>query len=134
MSKNWHNIYIHCIITRQTKQSVSGTAKDNLKKRFYENRKLFNEETSANDSPLSKYVWGRKETSNVNPTLVRSIVKKVPLYLNISKRCLLCLQEKPKIINYPRSDELHNKRCELKFNCRHANKFLLRNYKTNHWL
>ena len=36
------------------------------------------------------------------------------------------------LINYPRPEELLNKRSELISKCRHANKFLLRNYKTKH--
>ena len=33
--------------------------------------------------------------------------------LNVSKKCLLCLHEKLEMINYPRPEELLNKRCEL---------------------
>ena len=73
-----------------------------------------------------------KETSNSSPILVWFIAKKVPLYSNISKKCLLCLHEKLEIINYPRPEELLNKRSELISKCRHANKFLLPNYKTKH--
>ena len=81
---------------------------------------------------LSKYIWELKETSNSSPTLVWPIAKKVRPYSNISKRCLLCLHEKLQIINYPQPDESLNKRSELISKCRHANKFLLRNYKTKH--
>ena len=109
-----------------------GTAEGDFKKRFYNHRKSFNNEGSANDTTLSKYIWELKETSNSSPTLVWSIAKKVPPYSNISKRCLLCLHEKLEIINYPRPEELLNKRSELISKCRHANKFLLPNYKTKH--
>ena len=109
-----------------------GTAEGDFKKRFYNHRKSFNNEGSANDTTLSKYIWELKETSNSSPTLVWSIAKKVPPYSNISKRCLLCLHEKLEIINYPRPEELLNKRSELISKCRHVNKFLLRNYKTKH--
>ena len=61
-----------------------------------------------------------------------SIAKKVPTYSNISKRCLLCLHEKLEIINYSQPEELLNERSELISRCRHANKFLLRSYKTKH--
>ena len=50
----------------------------------------------------------------------------------ISKKCLLCLYEKLEIINYPRPEELLKKRSEQISKCRHANNFLLRNYKTKH--
>ena len=100
-------------------------------KSFYNHRKSFNNEASANDTTLPKYIWELKETSNLSSTLVWPIAKKVPPYSNISKKCLLCLH-KLEIINYPRPDELLNKRSELISKCRHANKFLLRNYKTKH--
>ena len=109
-----------------------GTAEGDFKKRFYNHRKSFNNEGSANDTTLSKYIWELKETSNSSPALVWSIAKKIPPYSNISKKCLLCLHEKLEIINYPRPEELLNKRSELISKCRHANKFLLRNYKTKH--
>ena len=109
-----------------------GTAEGDFKKRFYNHRKSFNNEASTNDATLSKYIWELKETSNLSPTLVWSIAKKVPPYSNICKKCLLCLYKKLEIINYPRPDELLNKRSELISKCQHANKFLLRNYNTKH--
>ena len=39
---------------------------------------------------------------DLNLALVWSITKKLALYSNISKKCLLCLHEKLEIINYPR--------------------------------
>ena len=52
-----------------------------------------------------------------NPSLKWSIVKKVPTYSNITKKCLLCLYEKLEIINYPNPQELLNKRYELVSAC-----------------
>ena len=109
-----------------------GTAEGDFNKRFHNHRKSFNNEASANDTTFSKYMWELKETSNSSPALAWSIAKKVLPYSNISERCLLCLHEKLKIINYPRPEELFNKRSELTSRCRYANKFLLRNYKTKH--
>ena len=108
-----------------------GTAEDDFKKRFYNHRKSFNNEASTNDTTLSKYMWKLKNASSLSPTLIWSTAKKVPPYSNISKKRLLCLHEKLEIINYPRPDELLNKRSELMSKCRHGNKFLLRNYKTS---
>ena len=69
---------------------------------LYNHRKSFNNEGSANDTTLSKYIWKLKVTSNSSPTLVLwSIAKKIPPYSNTSKKCLLCLHEKFEIINYP---------------------------------
>ena len=65
------------------------------------------------------------------PSLKWSLVKSVPAYSNISKKSQLCLQEKFEILNYPNPNELLNKRSEPISNCRHVNKFLLSNYKSN---
>ena len=79
-----------------------GTAEGDFKKRFYNHRKSFNNEASASNTTLSKkYIWKLKETSNLSPTLVWSISKKLVPYSNVSKKCLLCLHEKLEIINYP---------------------------------
>ena len=65
-----------------------GTAEGDFKKRFYNYRKSFNNEDSANDTTLSKYIWELKETSNSSLVLIWSIAKKVPPYSNISKKCV----------------------------------------------
>ena len=65
------------------------------------------------------------------PTLKWSIVKSAPSYSNISKKCFLCLHEKLEIVNFEDQDHLLNKRSELISKCRHANKYLLCNYKAN---
>ena len=60
-------------------------------------------------------------------TLKWSLVKSVPSYSNISKKCLLYLNEKLEIVNFKDLDHLLNKCSELISKCRHANKYLLRN-------
>ena len=82
-------------------------------KRFYNHRKSFNNEASANDTTPPKYIWELKETSNLIPTLLRSIANKVLPDSIISKKCLLSIDEKLEIINYPRLGKLVNKRSEL---------------------
>ena len=72
-----------------------------------------------------------KDKHNISPNLMWCIVKSVACYPNISKRCMLCLHEKYEILNYPDQEELLNKRSELVSKCRHVNKFLLSNYKSN---
>ena len=66
----------------------------------------------------------------ITPPLKWSIVKSVPGYSNITKKCLLCLYEKLEIINNPNQEELLNKRSELISKCRHLNKYLLSISKT----
>ena len=109
-----------------------GTTEGDFKKRFFNHRNSFNNQASTNDITLSKYIWELKETSNLSPTPVSSIAKKVTPYSHISKKCLLCLHEKLEIINYSGQNELLNKRSKLISKRRHANKFLLRSYKAKH--
>ena len=72
-----------------------------------------------------------RNTTTFFPTLTWSVAKSVPGYSNISKRCLLCVTEKVLIATYENPEELLNKRSELMAKCRHGNKFLLSNYKSN---
>ena len=51
--------------------------------------------------------------------------------LKYTKKCLLGLHEKHEIVNFEDQDHLLNKRSELISKCRHANKYLLCNYKAN---
>ena len=108
-----------------------GTAEGNFKQRFYNHRMSFNDEGHSTDTALSKYVWEVKKKLKIMPSLKWYIIKSVPAYSNISKKCQLCLQEKFEILNYPNPNELLNKRSELISKCRHVNKFLLSNYKSN---
>ena len=108
-----------------------GTAEGDFKKRFYNHKKSFKNKSYMNETTLSKYVWDLKLKHKVTPKLKWSILKTVPSYSNITKRCKLCLQEKFEILTYPKQDELLNKRSELISKCRHMNKFLLSNYKAN---
>ena len=55
-----------------------GTAEGDFKKRFYKNQNSCNNETSENNTALSKYTRELKETSNLNPNLVWSIANPVP--------------------------------------------------------
>ena len=59
-----------------------------------------------------------------------NIIKSVPAYTNLAKRCFLSLHEKLAIITYPNQEELLNKKSEFISKCRHENKFLLGNYKS----
>ena len=85
----------------------------------------------STDTTLSKHVWEVKRKFKIMPSLIWYIIKSVPAYSNISKKCQLCLQEKIEILNYTNPNELLIKRSELVSKCCHVNKFLLFNYKFN---
>ena len=74
------NIIYKCTVLSPEKPNklYLGTAEGDFMKRFYNHRKSFNNGASANDTTLSKYIWKLKKTSNLRPTLVWSIAKKVP--------------------------------------------------------
>ena len=57
---------MHFIITRQTKNVYLGNAEVEFKKRFYDHRKSFNNEASAKDTTLSKYM-GTKRNIKFRP-------------------------------------------------------------------
>ena len=93
--------------------------------------KSFCDKRYTNDTSLSKYIREIKEKHQENRSLKWSIVKRVPAYSNITKKCLLCLHEKLEIVNYPYSEELLKKRSELVSKCWRGNKYLLNNCKAN---
>ena len=133
MSGHWHNIQINALYYHQTNQikCTSELLRVISKSDFI----IIGSRLTMNLAQMiPKYIWELKETSNSSSALLWSIAKEVPPYSNIFKRCLLCLHEKLEIINYLRPEELLNKRSELISRHRHANKFLLCNYKTKHWL
>ena len=98
---------------------------------FYNHKKSVKNKSYRNDTTLSSYLSDLREKHNVFPTLIWSVVKSVPGYSNILKRCLLCLTEKVLLGTYENPEERLNKRLELVAKCRHDNKFLLSNYKSN---
>ena len=49
-----------------------GTAEGDFQKRFYNHKRSFNNEGSANDTTFSKYIWELKETSISSPALIWS--------------------------------------------------------------
>ena len=79
------------------------------------------------DTALLTFLWELKKSTKETPKLTWSVLSVVPAYSNISKWCLLCLNEKLLIANYPDQKQLLNKRSELIAKCRHENKFLLIN-------
>ena len=75
-----------------------------------------------------------KENYLEMPRIKWSIIKTAPAYNNISRRCLLCLQEKVSIIEHVDQENLLNKRSELVNKCLHTNKFLLKNYVNSRYI
>ena len=102
-----------------------------MKQRFYNHRMSFNNKGHSTDIKLSKYAWEIKRKLKIMPSQKWSIIKSVPAYLNISKKCQLCLQEKFEVLNQYKPNELLNKKSEVISKCRHINKFLVSTQKCN---
>ena len=107
------------------------TAEGDFKQRFYNHQMSFNNEGHSTDTTLSKYVCEIKNKFKIRSSMEQPIIKSIPAYWNISKKCQLYLLEKFEIANYPNPNESLNKRPELISKCHHINKFLLSNYKSN---
>ena len=76
-----------------------GITEGDFKNRYHKRTKSFRNKRYTNDTSLSKYIWEIKEKHQGNPSLKWSIVKRIPAYSNITKKCLLCLHEKLEIVN-----------------------------------
>ena len=128
------NVVYKCTVSAKpnfSKQVYLGVVEADQRQRFYNHKKSIKNKSYRNDTTLSSYLWNLREKHNVFPMLTWSAVKSVPGYSNISERYLLCLTEKVLIATYENPEELLNKRSELMAKCRHDNKLLLRNYKSN---
>ena len=127
-----NNILYKCDITRPLPKKVClRLAEGEWKSRFYNHKLSFKHKRYSNKTTLWSYIWPLKSFSSETPNLRWSILRCVPPYSNISKKCLLCLYEKLEIVTYQNQKELLNKRSELLCKCHHANKFILKNYTGN---
>ena len=86
---------------------------------------------NTKDIPLSSYMWHLKSVSSEAPNLKWSVMRCVPPYSDISKKCLSGLYEKLEIVTYQNQKELLKKRSEILCKCRYAIKVLLKNYTGN---
>ena len=106
-------------------------AEEKWKSRFYNHKLSFKDKRYSNKTTLLSYMCHLKSISSKTTNFKWSILRCVPPYSNISKKCVLCLYEKLEIVTYQNQKEPLNKRSELLFKCRHTNKFLLKNYTGN---
>ena len=124
-----NNVVYKCDVTRPlSKEVYLGLAEGEWKSSFYNHKLSFKHKRYYNKTTVSSYMWRFKSVSSEIPDLKWSVLRCVPPYSNISKKCLLCLYGKLEIVTYQNQKELLNKRSELLCKCRHANKYLLNNY------
>ena len=129
-----NDIVCKCDVTRPSPKKVYlGPAEGKQRSRFYNHKFSFKHKRYSNKTTLSNYMWCLKSVSSKTPNLKWSILRCLPTYLNISKKCLSCLYEKLAIFIYQNHEELLNRRSELLCKYSHANKFLLKNYTGNYF-
>ena len=102
-----------------------GASDTPFKERYRNHTRDFNRERYSTCTELSKCIWQLKTNKKI-PSIELKIVRKV-FCDGKSNYCLLRLQEKYFIINYPHEEILLNKRSELISKCRHENKNMLAN-------
>jgi len=105
-----------------------GSTEPEWKFRYNNYTHSFKNDRKETATCLSKYVSKITKDKGAAPELRWSLLKNVPAYTNISKRCLLCLSEKAAIIYYDGKETLLNQREEFVCKCRHQNKFKLKEY------
>jgi hypothetical protein len=111
-----------------TPQTYIGLTENTFKTRYTNHKASFNNYSKRSATELSKYIWDLKG-KNITHNITWKVVRHANSYNINSKRCNLCLWEKYYIIYEPKLGSL-NKRNELISACRHASKYLLRNFVT----
>ena len=96
------DIVYKCITSTSMHPDITclGTAEGDFNKRYNNHTNSFRHKRYSKDTTLSKYILEIKKEYNEMRTLKWSIVKSVPSYSNISKKCLLYLHEKLEIVNF----------------------------------
>ena len=97
-----------------------------FKQRYANHIKSFRYEKHQSGTELSNELWSIKN-NNYTPNIVWEILRKHQTYNPNTKRCSLCLNEKPEIARY-KEHNLLNRRSEIINKYRHRNKFALALY------
>ena len=87
-------LYVHSINTNKNLTSFYRLIEDKWKKLYY------------------IFIFRKKETGQI-ATLTWSIVRIVPVYSTILKKCVVCFHEKLETLKYPSPEELLKKRFEI---------------------
>ena len=94
-----NNVIYKCDVTRPLPKKVYlGLAEGEWKSRFYNHKLSFKHKRYSNKTTLSSYMWHLKSVSSETPNLKWSVLRCVPPYSNISKKCLFCIYEKLEIV------------------------------------
>ena len=119
-------VYLATVSTDEKTETYVGLTDTPFKSRYANHKQSFNKSTYKNQTELSKYIWDLKEKKK-SFRLSWRILGRARRYSNTTKKCGLCTLEKYFIICHREMASL-NKRSELGGSCRHATKFLLKNF------
>ena len=103
-----------------------GVCETTFKGRYANQKKTFNNIKYQTDTELSNEYWNII-SANKTSSVSWEILGTHKSYNQGSKRCLLCLNEKPAVALH-KDDNMLNKRLEIISKCRHRNKYMLASY------
>ena len=118
-------VYEAKVLAENNFELYYGTCEGEFKSRFYNHTKPLRDR--GNETGLSNYIWQLKDESK-NYNIRWKIFMYTKPYECGTRRCDLCLTEKCVIA---RADQEHllYKRTEIISECRHRNKYLIKNVK-----
>ena len=116
-------VYRATVSSTQGDKTYIGISGTDFKKRLYNHKASFTNNSKKNATALSKHIWNLKDSNTVYD-IKWEVVKQCKSYSNITKRCNLCLWEKYFILKADKSTSL-NSRSEFISTCRHKRKFYL---------
>ena len=99
-----------------------GISKGQWKMRYYVHRHSFKYRSSRNKTALSKHYWLLKDRGK-EPVITWKILTTAKTPRSLNEKCILCLEEKIRILTSDRRRIL-NKRTELLAKCRHLAELL----------
>ena len=120
MSISGHNLQMHCFNISKPRLSIFKDIR-RLQETLSQPYEILHNKRYTKDTSLSKYIWEIKVISQKGSCILQHYKKSV----------FYVFTKNWEVVNYPQPEELLNKHSELVSKCRHANKYLLNNYKAN---
>ena len=121
------NVIYQAIVSTETTTETYVGLTTNFKERCRNHKTSFRHSNRRNETELSRQVWNLRDAKKPFQTKWK-ILKKCRPYINISKKCSLCLNEKF-IIMCKKELCILNRRNELASSCPHRNRYVLRNFR-----
>ena len=125
-----NNIVYKCDVIKPFSKNVYlGLAERELKSRFYDYKLSYKHKRYSNKTTLSSYLGHLKSVSSETSNLKWSVLRCIHLYSYLKEMPLVLIWKAGN--SYQNLKEQLNKRSELICKCRHANRFLSKNYSGN---